>query len=215
MLLTIDRTTGAETLIGATGTADESLQSLGIDLSVTPAKLYAAGIMLYELDPSTGAATPVGGNYTGTVWAMAAEVTSPPPAVDPVPDIKANSADGTVTPSPTDNLKVTVALDPGSRSGDDADWWVAAHVSGTSTIDGWYYFNLNTFGFVPVGDSPSNLIVTHQGALFNLTTYQILNIPVAVLPPGTYTFYFAVDMNKNGLLDFNELFFNFVTVVIP
>ena len=38
VLLTIDRTTGAETLIGATGTADESLQSLGIDLSVTPAK---------------------------------------------------------------------------------------------------------------------------------------------------------------------------------
>ena len=50
----------------------------------------------------------------------------------PVPDIKANGSDEPITP--TDNLSVTVALDPGSRSGENADWWVAANVSGTSTI---------------------------------------------------------------------------------
>ena len=213
-LLTIDRNTGVEILLGATGTANNSLQSLGIDSSVTPAKLFAAGTMLYELDRSTGVATLVsGGNFTGTVWGMASE--APSAAVDPVPDIKANGSDGSVTP--TDTLLVTVALDPGSRSGANADWWVAANVLGTSTIDGWWYYNLNTSGFVHVGNSPFNLIFTHQGALFNLATYPVLNnIQVSDLPSGTYTFYFAVDMNRNGLLDLgSELFFDSVTVVIP
>ncbi len=130
----------------------------------------------------------------------------------PKPDIKANSSDGPVTP--TGNLSVTVALNPESRSGDNADWWVAANVSGTSTIDGWYYFDLSTFGFVPVGDSAFNLFVTLQNGLFNLPTSEILNILVSVLPSGTYTFYIAVDMNMDGLLDLDELFFDSVVVNI-
>ncbi len=131
---------------------------------------------------------------------------------NPAPNIKANGSDGPVTP--IDNLSVTVALDPGSRSGDNADWWVAENISGTSTIDGWYYFDLNAFGFVPVGDSPFDLLVTHQGPLFNLPMFEILNMPVSGLPSGTYTFYFAVDTNMNGSLDFGELFFDFVVVNI-
>ena len=88
-------------------------------------------------------------------------------------------------------------------------------VSGTFAIDGWYYFDLSTFEFVPVGDSPLDLHVTHQGNLFDLATFPVLNnIPVSGLPPGTYTFYFAVDMNMNGTLDFDELFLNSVVVNI-
>ncbi len=121
-------------------------------------------------------------------------------------------SDGPVTP--TDNLSVTVALVPVSHSGDNADWWVAANVSGTSTIDGWYYFDLSAFGFMPVGDSAFNLLVTHQGLLSNLPTFEILDIPVSGLPSGTYTFYFAVDLNMNGLLDVFELFFDGVVVNI-
>ncbi len=131
---------------------------------------------------------------------------------DPIANIKANGSDGPVTP--TGNLSVTVALDPGNRSGDPADWWVAANVSGTSIIDGWYYFDLSTLRFVLVGDSPFNLIVTHQGPLFNLATFQILNISVSGLPSGTYKFYLAVDMNMNVLLDLDELFFDFIVVNI-
>ncbi len=134
-------------------------------------------------------------------------------AGDPLPDIKANGSDGSVTP--TDTLSVTVALDPGSRSGDPADWWVAANVSGTSIIDGWYYFDLSTFGFVLAGASPTTLIVTQQSPLSNLTASEILNFSVSGLPSGTYTFYLAVDMNMNSILDFVELFFDVVEVVIP
>ena len=34
------------------------------------------------------------------------------------------------------------------------------------------------------------------------------------LPVGTCTFYFAVDMNMNGIIDFSELFFDSVVVNI-
>ena len=82
-------------------------------------------------------------------------------------DIKANGSDGPITP--TSNLSVTVALDSGSLSGDNADWWVAANVSGTSTIDGWYYFDLSTLGFVFAGPSPFDILVTLQDPLSNIT----------------------------------------------
>ena len=129
------------------------------------------------------------------------------------PDIKTNNLDGPVYRQPADNLSVTVSLDS-EGSSVDSDWWVAANVSGTSTIDGWYYFNLSAFEFVFAGASHTDLLVTHQGALFNLPTFGILNMPVSVLPPGTYTFYFAVDTNRNGLLDLDQSFFDFVVVNI-
>ena len=89
------------------------------------------------------------GSRTGMMTIAGEMFTVIQTGTNPLPDIKANDSDGPVTP--IDNLLVTVELDPGSRSGDNADWWVAANVSGTATIDGWYYFDLNTFRFVFAG----------------------------------------------------------------
>jgi hypothetical protein len=117
--------------------------------------------------------------------------------------------------SQSHNTVITVALDPGTHTGENADWWVAANVSDTSTIDGWYYFDLNTMGFAFAGTSHTDLLVTHQGPLLDLTSpFEILNISASVLPPGTYTFYFVVDLDMNGLLDTGpgQLFFDSVTL---
>ena len=122
----------------------------------------------------------------------------------PVPDIKANGSDGSVTPA--DNLLVTVALDPASRSGDDADWWVVVNTPFAPPND-WYHYELSS-------EWTSGLSFTYQGPLFNLPTSEILNFPVSFFPSGTYTFYLAVDMNMNGLLDLDELFFDSVVVNI-
>ncbi len=135
----------------------------------------------------------------------------------PVPDIKANGSDGYLSLiSLTDNLSVTVELDPGSRSGENADWWVVANVSGTSTFifDGWFYLDVSTMSWLFAGTSYTDLPVTHQGPLFNLTTVEVLNIPVSGLPSGTFTFYFAVDTNMNSVLDFAELYYDSVVVNI-
>ncbi len=125
----------------------------------------------------------------------------------PTPDITANGLDGLVTP--IDNLSVTIELEPGLRLGDNADWWVAAE-----TPLGWFYFDVSARGWIFAGTSPTDLLVTHQGLLFELhEPFEVLNIPVSALPAGTYAFYFAVDMNMNGLLDF-DLFIWFSDVVV-
>lgn len=128
------------------------------------------------------------------------------------PDVKVNGSDETV--AQIDNLSVTVSLDPGNSAGVNADWWVAAEVSGTSTIDGWYYFDLRTFGFVFAGNSLFDLPATYQGSLSIVTTFQVLNISVSGLPSGRYIFYFGVDMNMNGLLDLGRLYYDGVVVNI-
>jgi hypothetical protein len=106
----------------------------------------------------------------------------------PNPDIKANGLDGPVTISTTDTLAITVSLDPGSSSGFNADWWVYAE-----TPFGSYYYDV-------MGGSLSwisGLSVTAQGALIDLSPYEVLTI--SGLPIGTYTFHFEVDENMNGV----------------
>lgn len=113
-------------------------------------------------------------------------------AVDPVPDIRANGSDGPITITPHDNLIVTVELNPGSHSAEDADSWVVAN-----TPFGWYYYDINCSCWIPnPGPYPP---VTYQGPLFGLPSYEVLNM--SGLRTGTYTFYFWIDMIMNGSVD--------------
>jgi len=122
--------------------------------------------------------------------------------IEPVPDIKANGSDGPITITTADNLSVTIELAAGDFSGDNADWWVLAYASPF----GWYYYNANTGSWSP------GLLVTYQGALFNLPSYGVLN--ATGLPTGTYTFYFAVDMNVNGSIDMGAIYYDSVEITI-
>ena len=103
------------------------------------------------------------------------------------PDIKANNSDGPVNITQNDDLSVTVELDSDGNYA-IADWWVIA-----DTPFDWYYYNLCVGSWVP------GFYVTYQGALFDLTTFEVLNI--SGLPEGIYNFYFGVDMNMNSLVD--------------
>ena len=66
------------------------------------------------------------------------------------------------------------------------------------------HFDLST-GSMVQGLSP-----THQGPLFNLGTTQLLNS--SNLAVGTHTFYFAVDLNMNGELDMNSIYYDSVGI---
>ncbi len=120
-------------------------------------------------------------------------------AVDP--DIKANGSNGPVNITPHDNLVVTVELNPGSHSDEDADWWVAAN-----TPFGRYYYDVGGGSWIP------GFSVTYQGALFDLSPFEVLNM--SGLPVGTYTFYFGVDMIMNGSLDYDQLYYDSMEVNI-
>ncbi|MDP2752917.1 MAG: hypothetical protein Q8P40_00765 [Nitrospirota bacterium] len=125
----------------------------------------------------------------------------------PIPDIKANTSDGPITIDTNDLLSVTVSLNAGSSSGEYADWWVAAN---TPWGDWFYYVYPNRW--INAGPNLNNISYAYQGPLFNFNSFEILNI--SGLPVGIYTLYFGVDMNMNGSLDFDQLYYDGVVVNI-
>jgi hypothetical protein len=120
--------------------------------------------------------------------------------VGTVPDIKANGSDGPLTIAPSDTLSLTVELAAGSNSGQNADWWVLG-----DTPFGWYRYN------VPGDTWQPGMTVTHQGPLFDLSVFEVLN---GSLPLGNYTFYFGVDTNMNGSIDMGQIYYDSVDVNI-
>ena len=127
------------------------------------------------------------------------------PRANPIPDIKVNGLDGPLALPSQAALVATVTLDAGGRAGEEADWWLAAE-----TPSGWWYFSAlpGTCGCWVQG-LPG---VTYQGPLENLSVLPILN--VAGLPPGTYTFYFGVDLIRNGIFDLAAHVLDTVTVTV-
>ena len=127
------------------------------------------------------------------------------------PDIKANDSDGPVPMLGSDLLRATVSLPHDSYSldhnGVNCDWWVVV-----ATPFGWYDLDVGTMSWAYAGGSYTDLSPTHQCPLFDLSFFEVLNM--SDLPVGTYTFYFAIDTNRNGILDSGELYFDSVIVNI-
>ena len=127
-------------------------------------------------------------------------------AVSPIADLQVNTSDGPIINAlQTNNLIATAALNPGDNSGENADFWVVVNTS-FAPPDDWYHYDLES-GWI------QGLSVTFQGPLFSITSpFEVLNI--AGLPLGSYIFYFGVDLIMNGLVDFDQLFFDSITVNI-
>ena len=102
-------------------------------------------------------------------------------------DIKANGSDSPITLSPADVVSITVTLDPCSRNGENADWWIAAKISESD----WYSYVYPT-GWV------KGIQLCLQAPLSSLPPFEILRTR---LPLGNYIFYFAVDDNADGAVN--------------
>jgi hypothetical protein len=120
----------------------------------------------------------------------------------PSPDIKANASDGPVDIARSDNLLITVELDAGDYLNKNVDWWILA-----KTSTGWYHYKVS-------GGWQRGISVTYQGALFDLSSHEVLN--ALGLPAASYTFYFGIDTDMNGTVDTNQLYYDSVLVnVLP
>jgi hypothetical protein len=117
---------------------------------------------------------------------------------EPIPDVKANGSDGPLTIAQLDSLIIEIELDPGIYTDYRADWWVLA-----DTPMGWHYYDLINWKW--------GQFVTHQGKLFDLAPYEVLNR--SGLPIGAYIFYFGVDGNVDGVVD-NPLCYECVEVTV-
>ncbi|MHC4267350.1 MAG: hypothetical protein ACYSTS_02685 [Planctomycetota bacterium] len=122
-------------------------------------------------------------------------VTQAGAATSPVSDIKTNGSNVPVTLGTSEAFSVSISLTARSSLGVDCDWWAMAY-----TPFGWYYFDASTMSWVYAGDSYTDLSPTYQGLLFDLSTFETLNM--SSLPLGTYTFYFAVDTNYKLFIKF-------------
>ncbi|MBI5100744.1 MAG: hypothetical protein HZB33_02745 [Nitrospirae bacterium] len=119
------------------------------------------------------------------------------------PDIKANNSGGPVTLRTGDTLSITAGLDAGAGVGINADWWVIAE----TPIGVYYFAEPGTWYPAPLLE---NIQPTYQGPLYDHETVEVLN--VTGLPPGVYRFYFGADTHMNARIDYDRLYFNYVTV---
>jgi hypothetical protein len=118
-----------------------------------------------------------------------------------MPNVTANGSDGPVNITPSDTLSVEVELDSGDFTADNADWWIIVN-----TPFGFFYYDVISGSWIP------GIVVTAQFPLFDLSPFEVMNI--SGLPPGTYTFFFGVDMNMSGSIDGGVLLLDSVVVNI-
>ncbi|MDD3554571.1 MAG: C25 family cysteine peptidase [Deltaproteobacteria bacterium] len=116
----------------------------------------------------------------------------------PAPHIYANGATKTLHISHTEQVSVTVQLDPGVLKNSQYDWWAVA-----ATPFGF-------FSFVPPGIWQAGIHNVFQYMPVALPPYEILNI---ALPPGTYTFYFGLDDQPDNQLNGN-IYYDGVEVTV-
>ena len=129
------------------------------------------------------------------------------PIVTLEPDIKANGSDEQVVISENGALSVTISIDGEYKSNTEADWWIAAYAHASSE---WYYYEYDSKG----SEWLLGLSATYSGPLFNFSIYEIFSASYSDLPQGAYTFYFAIDINANGVLDTDIFYYDSVEVIM-
>ena len=133
-----------------------------------------------EFDWPQGIATNLSGNvYVADTWNN--RIQKFRPAIISV-HIQANGSDGPITVTPSDSVSIEVSLNPGDKTGQKADWWIAVN---TPFVWPW-----NWYAYVYPTGWAQGVHMCVQAPLFALSPREVLNM---ALPPGEYTFYFAVD----------------------
>ena len=129
--------------------------------------------------------------------------------IAPVPSILANGFAGTVSIRQGTPISINVALDSADYAGEEADCWVFA-----KTPDGeWYYFDYS-FSQWRYASSLDNISSSYQGVLGDVDHLEISVIDTSNLFEGEYHFYFAIDMIMNESLDYDELYYDTVRIIL-
>jgi len=161
-------------------------QSEGMELS-------GSNIELLPADPPTGSSfVPA---LIPITWedrkGFVLNIRAVPGAAEPQPGIRANYITDTVNIDGCSPVSISISLAPGDKAGQPADWWVAARTPFASPMDWYSYVH-------PTGWQPGILLGAQIPLFEIISPFEVLNMP---LPTGTYTFYFAIDDNADGLLD--------------
>lgn len=116
---------------------------------------------------------------------------------EPIPDIKANGSDGTIILSPGDTLVLSLNLKAKDYAGENADWWLVAQKKGSNKYYSYYrgrwVRGIRPFLQASIGDFSYEWRKTD-------------------LPQGSYIFYWGVDLDMNGSVDYDQLYKDSVCV---
>ncbi|MFH1476884.1 MAG: immunoglobulin domain-containing protein, partial [Verrucomicrobiota bacterium] len=123
-------------------------------------------------------------------------------SASPAPCIKANGKTGAVNINYPETVAITVEMDARAYAGVSVDWWVLVCANGT-----WFYMD-SVAGWTQGGAWSPVL----QGALVNLPAIEVLNM--AGLGAGLYTFFFAVDLPMDGILNMEQIWVDSVNVIV-
>lgn len=106
-----------------------------------------------------------------------------PVSTDPVPDIKVDGADGPLTVPSTQNVSMTISLDPGDMAGVAFDWWIGAVRDSSNLFCRTYPGTwVHCPGWIPVR--------AYGGPLVDVTDFVVHQ---NTIPAGSWSFVFAVD----------------------
>jgi len=120
------------------------------------------------------------------------------PSSNPTPEILANGSDSPITLRQADTLTLTISL---KNNGviDNADWWLVKE-----TPFGLYFFTFEGW--------TTDWLPGYQGPLFNLDSFEVLNMPASEFPVGTYTFYFCIDTNMDNNITWDSLYCDSIVI---
>jgi len=139
---------------------------------------------IYDGQANQGYSNPPNGNPFNAYYVDATASTMPRETF-PVPDIKCDGNDGPYSFPSTQNVLLTISLDPNDFAGTTQDWWIVAQLS-TGGYWSWVYS-------IP-WHWTAGLQRAHVGPLFSLTDYVLRN---GTVPKGTWYITFAVDAPDN------------------
>ncbi|MBF0537648.1 MAG: matrixin family metalloprotease [Nitrospirae bacterium] len=160
------------------------------------------GTVTYSASPNTASTSRTGTiKISGATLIVTQEANTG--AINPL--ITGNGTDGPLTMKSSDTLNIDVSLDPGSKAGSMAEWWVYA-----LTPFGIYYY-LYPNQWLPAQYS-YNVRPAYTGNLFSLQPTRLLS--ASGLPTGNYYIYFGVDTINKGILDLSFLIYKVLTVSV-
>jgi hypothetical protein len=141
----------------------------------------------------------IGGTFRSTNWNLLLMRFHGGSAANGVsPDVTINGQNGPLSLQQTDSFRLSLSVENNGIT-DNSDWWLVADTP--VGILFWTFLGWTT--------SPAPV---YSGPLYNLNQFDSPAIPLNGLPPGTYTFYWAVDQMMDGAISPQSLSVDSATI---
>jgi WD40 repeat protein len=111
-------------------------------------------------------------------------------------DVKLNGSDGPIYLTQSDSVQLCLSLDANGRTDLLADWWLIG--------DGPF----GTLFWTPSTGWTTSWLPMYQGQVVDVPNFCSPPTPLAGFPPGRYRFFFAIDIQMDGIVEKPLMYWN-------